>query len=513
MRRPATSRTLLAATLVTATLAGCTAGPSTRPEVISNDGPAAPASAGDKPGVPLPPLEEPKSPTIKWTDCDEETRARIDQPAALGALKLSCARVAITVDAPDLPNRGLSRMSVLKVGTGSIPLVVVNDIDGDPGTLFAAKLAATAPPELLAKFSLIGVDRRGSGQSTPAQCIPGNVRSDLLDQDPAAESGIEAVLDAARKAGQQCAIELDTNQTALDSWRAAGDLDQLREELGMSKLNALGHGEGSRVLTGYSVRFPSTTGRIVLDGAPDPGPDTAAALDAVAAGLQSTVDGFAKDCAQRKCALGDASAVLTSVVDKMRKNPSPDAGAGIALYAISSGLAQRARWPELADALGAANAGDVSKLTAFIEPMLSDTRVRPSRLDGALATKCNDSATRLPTDQIQKLAQTMRTKYPLFGGLVAQQLAWCSPWPVRREPLPPAGTPNVPPVLVITTANDPVTPLAGTTKVADQFPTSVRIGWQGTGHGAFTFSPCVTDAARAFLIDGKIPANGTLCPS
>ena len=176
-------------------------------------------------------------------------------------------------------------------------------------------------------------------------------------------------------------------------------------------------------------------------------------------------------------------------------------------------VTQRARWPELADAITAARAGDISKLAVFADPLVQDTPQQPSRLDGTIATKCNDSATRLPVDQIAQVSKTMRDKYSLFGGLVAQQLAWCSPWPVRRELLPAAGSPGVPPILVASTASDPVTPAVGTSRAADQMPTAVTIAWQGGGHGAFGSSPCVTDAMRSFLVDGKIPNDGTVCPA
>jgi pimeloyl-ACP methyl ester carboxylesterase len=508
----------VALALASAALAGCTTGPSMRPEVVVNDGLSPKQPSSSAANVPLPPIEEPKSPTIKWTDCDADTRNRLGQPAVPANLRFSCANVPTTLDAPDLPNRGMARISVLKVGSGPIPLVVVNDVDGDPGTLFAARLAATVPPELLQRFSLVGVDRRGTGQSMPAQCIPGGVRQDLVGQDPGTDS-IDAVLDAARKAGQQCAIELDSSQHALDSWRAAGDLDQLRQQLGMSRLNALGHGEGSKVLSEYAVRYPARVGRFVLDGAPDPGADTAAVLDAVASGLQSTVDAFGADCANRGCAFGgDARGAVTGLVNQLRITPMAtidgnEMGPGLAIQAVAAGLAQRARWPELADAITAARAGDVSRLAVFADPLVQDTPRQPSRLDGTIATKCNDSATRLPVDQITQVSKTMRDKYSLFGGLVAQQLAWCSPWPVRREPLPAAGTPGVPPILVASTASDPVTPAVGTARAADQMPTAVTIAWQGAGHGAFGSSPCVTDAIRGFLVDGKIPNDGTLCPA
>jgi pimeloyl-ACP methyl ester carboxylesterase len=506
------------AVALAATLAGCTTGPSMRPEVVVNDGPAAQRPPVSATQVPLPPLGEPQSPTIRWTDCDEDTRTRLGDPPVSGDLRFSCARVNTTLDAPDLPERGVARISVLKVGTGPIPLVVVNDIDGDPGTLYAARLAATLPPELLQKFSLVGVDRRGTGQSMPAQCIPGSVRDDLVNQDPGADS-IEAVIDAARQAGQQCAIELDNSQNALDSWRAAGDLDELRTELGMEKLDALGHGEGSKVLSEYAVRYPGQVGRFVLDGVPDPGSDEAGILDSVAAGLQSTVDAFGVDCASRGCALGaDARGAILSLAEKLRAAPlatenGDDIGPGLALYAIASGLSQRSRWPELADAITAAATGDATKLTPFAAPFVEDTRLKPSRLDGTIATKCNDSATRLPSDQIVQVSKAMRDKYSVFGGLVAQQLAWCSPWPVRSEPLPAPGTAAAPPILVASTATDPVTPAQGTSRAADQMPSAVEVSWQGAGHGALGVSPCVTDAMRGFLIDGTVPHDGTLCPA
>ncbi|MER6899865.1 alpha/beta hydrolase, partial [Amycolatopsis sp. NPDC000740] len=63
------------------------------------------------------------------------------------------------------------------------------------------------------------------------------------------------------------------------------------------------------------------------------------------------------------------------------------------------------------------------------------------------------------------------------------------------------------------TATDPVTPQIGTTRAADQMPSAVTVTWQGVAHGAVGQSPCVTSAAQSFLIDGKIPDNGTLCPA
>jgi pimeloyl-ACP methyl ester carboxylesterase len=504
--------------LVPVVLVACTAGPSDRPAVVENDGPPPQeeqATAGLP--VPLPPLTEPRDPSINWADCDQETRERLGSPGVPDSLHFTCAKIAAKLDAPDLPSRGLTRIAVTKVGTGTIPLVVVNDIDGEPGTLYAARLAATLPPPMLAKFSLIGVDRRGSGLSNPVGCVPPEVREQLLSQDPASGDS-EPVLDAARKAGQQCTIDLANQQQAIDSWRAAGDLDEVRDQLGIPKLNALSHGEGSKVLAAYATRYAPNVGRLVLDGVPDPNPDATSVLDGVAAGAESTLDDFGVDCARRGCSMGgDAKATVLALLDQLRSAPPilPDGtefGPGPATYAVAEGLAQPSRWAELANAIVAARSGNMSGLAAFSAPLTTGTPLLPSRLDATLVTKCNDTATRLPADRINAALTTLRGKYPVFGGLVGQQLAWCSPWPVRREPLPPPGGPGDPPILVTSTAIDPVTPEAGTARAAEQMPSAVRLAWQGAGHGALA-SPCIADEVQGFLVDGKVPTDGQLCPA
>ncbi|WP_142001542.1 alpha/beta hydrolase [Amycolatopsis cihanbeyliensis] len=496
-------------------LAGCTAGPSTRPAIVQNDGPAPQAPQDEPAQVPLPPLAEPRASGMSWSECRTETSARLGDSLPAG-LSFSCGRVITTLDTPDLPGRGVIRLSLLKVGDGPIPLAVLNDVDGEPGSLHAARIAKRLPPEVLERFSLIGVDRRGTGQSDPIGCVPTHIREQLLGYDPAATE-VAPLLDAARKAGQQCTIGLENRQTAYDGWRTAGDLDEIRAQLGLDHLHAIGHGEGSSVLTAYATRYPDRVGRMVLDGIPDPSPNTVSVLADIAAGTLSTLDRFGEDCADRDCALGDARKAVTALAEQLRTAPlyTPNGtrmGPALALHAVRIGLGQRERWPDLAAAIAAARGGDAAGLAAFVAPLLRDTSLHAPRLDAALATMCNDMATRLPEDRINEVLRDAAGKQPLFGTLLAQRLAWCGPWPVRTDPLPEAGARGAPPIMVISTATDPVTPEKGTIRAAEQLPSAVRIAWQGAGHGALA-SSCVTDATRDFLVEGTVPKEGTLCPA
>jgi pimeloyl-ACP methyl ester carboxylesterase len=507
----------LLAVLVSCLVAACTAGPSKRPPVVENDEPSPASPASTAQVAPLPPLAEPQSPSIEWSDCDQQTRGRLDPPAVPDSLKFSCADVQSVLDAPDLPGRAQTHIALLKAGAGPIPLVVLNDVEGESGTFYAAHLAALLPAALLQRFSLIGMDRRGTGDSDPVACVPSDVRGPLLSQDPAG-GDLENVLDAARRAGQQCAIELGSTQQALDSWRTAGDLDQVRDELGVPKLNAIARGEASDVLTAYANRFPSRVGRLVFDGIPDPSSDEATVLGDLVTAQQATLEAFAADCAARGCPLGtDAVAAVTGLLDRLRAAPPLLANGvpfapGVALNAILVGLQNRARWPELVDAIQAARGGSPTQLAAFVAPLLNGSQLAPSRLDGALATECNDTTTRLPANQISTLTDSLRGRAPLFGGLATQRLLWCLPWPGRVDALPSLGVSGIPPVLVASTKTDPVTPEAGTTRAAEQMTSATRISWQGAGHGALS-SPCIGEAVRAFLVDGKVPADGTLCPA
>jgi pimeloyl-ACP methyl ester carboxylesterase len=522
-RRPAGSAAIpaLAAATLLATVAGCAAGPSSRPVIaVHQDG----GSSGSPPVTssgprPVPPLDRPGSPGITWADCDQATR---DQLAALGnpaGMPYQCGRVINVLDAPGQPGSGTARISVLKVGNGPVPLVVVNDVGGEPGTLYAARLANRLPRAMLDQFSLIGVDRRGTGASDAAECVPPDVRGEVLGYDPAS-TRMDDLLDAARRASQECVLDLDQRLAALDTWRSAADLERLRQELDVPRLNAIGHGEGSRVLTTYMSRYPERIGRVVLDGSPDPALDGTGQAEARAAGAEQTFDMFATDCqAHGGCPLGpNPRQAVTGLLDQLRQHPAtaPDGtevSAGTAATALLAGLADRPHWTDLAGTLARARTGDVSGIAGLVTPLLTGPDRNPARLDPELVTGCNDTSTRLSPDRVARTATDWRGKYPLFGGVFADRLLWCSPWPVPQQTPPTTlSVPGAPPVLVLSTADDPVTPESGTARTAQQLTTGISVAWQGGGHGALATSPCATAAAEHFLMDGRAPTDGTVCP-
>ncbi|MGH3759988.1 alpha/beta fold hydrolase [Actinophytocola sp.] len=505
----------IALLFVTAGLAtACTAGPSARPGIVVHEAPQATSEApGGTPEVP--PLEEMDG-GLAWRECSEEVLVRLGEEDLPGWLPIECGKINAILDSPYAPGRGLARLQLLRAGEGKVPLVVLNDVDGLPGTIYAARLAATLPQEFLQKFTLIGMDRRGTGNSGAASCVPETVRRTIVDTDPA-DLPIDVWLEAAQTAGQQCSIQLESQLPAIDTWRTAADVETLRDVLGVPTLNGIGHGEGSRVLSVYAERFPDRVGRMVLDGVPDPTQDAATALEGVAKGAEAAFDAFALDCVNRRCELGsDPERELLNLLGELRTSPITDTDlditAGSALYAVMLGLADRSLWPTLSAALDKAGDRDPSGLVELLVPVVIGTSSQAATLDSTLVTRCNDTKTRLSPERVEQFGDDWKKRFPTFGPVAAQRLALCSPWTVPNQPLPTPTAPDAPPIVVLGTASDAVTPEQGTERAAQQLESGVYMSWQGGGHGALGFSDCATKAALSFLTDAKVPRNGTVCP-
>ncbi|RKT82319.1 TAP-like protein [Saccharopolyspora antimicrobica] len=504
--------------LLLVVLAACSAGPSGRPPVAFQDGDqqVAPAPQPPKP-APVPELGGPSDDMLLWSDCTDQTRAELGELPP--GMTVSCSQLLSTLDSPEAPERGTARNALLRVGTGQrVPLVVAGDVGGEPGTTFAARMAAQLP-ELLNTFDIIGMDRRGTGESDPAACVPQPQREAIVDFDARAtdRAQLDRLLESVLRASQECLLDLDERLQAYDTWRAASDLEELRLDLGVPKLHAIGRGEASRLLTTYAERFPTSVGRMVLDGAPDPTRDAIGQAEHEAQAAEHVFDVFAADCAGRGCPLGpEPRKTVDGLVERTRQTPLPAGsttiGSGRVVQAILLGLSDRKSWPALADALAAADRGDGAGLAALSAPLVTAQGINPPWLDGELITSCNDTTLRVPPQRAGDLATDWVNRFPLFGGAAVQRLVWCGSWPVPQQPLPAPRRPDLPPIPVISTANDPLVLEAGSEHMAEQLPTGVLVRWQGSGHGAVARSRCVTDAVTRFLLQGTVPTDGMACP-
>jgi pimeloyl-ACP methyl ester carboxylesterase len=504
--------------LLAALLGGCTAGPSNRPAVAVRDANLAPQRTPQTLPTPppLPPIGEYYRKSLPWRDCTGAISTALGYPVTR-RVECSDIRVDATVARPTFGNT--LKLDLTRVGDGPAPLVVLSEAFGEPGTVRAARLAQQLPPALLTRFTLIGLARRGTGPSEPLECIPKTIRNRIVgsNPDPAESAQLDALLDTTRTAIQTCVQDLGELLTTINSTGTADDLEQLRVVLNAPVLNIISQGEASRAVTDFLRRYPNSVGRVVLDGAVDPTLDGVAAAEAELVAEDAGYTAFAADCVDRGCPLGsDPRGALIALGDALRRVPL-EAGwqritPGIAYQAVLETVGDPERWPQLSHALAASRDGNGTELAALITPLLSTDRGLPARFDAALAARCNDTPTRVPPERAQQLAHQWQRRSPLFGPLFAARLLWCSAWPVPSQPLAKPQDRDVPPVLVVATTGDPVTPAEGARRTAQSLPSGTLVVWQGQAHGGLIRSSCVMDLVARFLTDASIPRQGTLCP-
>jgi pimeloyl-ACP methyl ester carboxylesterase len=501
-------------------LSGCTVGPSIRPPVAvrGENVPAAPTTtappaAGDE-------LPEPDSglATITWTDCTDTALAGGLAVPPDRALRVDCGEISVEAD-PDDPGLGGISLGVRRVGLADSPgdlppLLVLGDTATDPSAGHALTLATRVSPDLLARFDLIGMDRRGSGDDL-LDCAPPDDRAALVDATVTSEEALNDLLEQARDVVQECNLSLDGGLGSYRTALAGDDVEQLRQYLGVAHLSAVGVGDGAAALADWARATPGAVGRLVLDGPPDPELDEPDLTQSRAGAAEAAFEAFAVACrAEPTCPLGaDPRAAVSALVDRLRVQPIPAVDgsrltAGATLTVLLDQLGDPPSWPALAGALAAAVNGDPAPVLAALAPVTGTG----GRFDGMLATGCNDTRRRLSPGEISELTASWRTAYPLFGTTLAMRLVACAPWPTAGPPAPAGRGEGAPPILVLGTAADPGGALDGSRRAAEGLATARFLSWQGAGTGAYPRTPCVTAVVDAMLVNGAVPDSGLLCP-
>jgi len=520
---------LLVAALLAVLAAGCAVGPSQRPPVAVRGGdamtppapPTTPAAPGDLP------QPDPMRPSIRFADCTADTLAALGDPApAAGVpLRVDCGAVDVPTD-PTRAAGGRSRLGVVRVAAADAPqdrppLVVVGDSATDPSARHAALLATQVSAAVLGGYQLVGLDRRGAG-SDLLDCSDEDARVGLIGADPGigapgapTDQVLASVLDDARSVVQDCYLDEPEALATYSTAATASDIDQLRQRLGVTRLSAIGIGDGATALTLWASAHPDAVGRLVLDGPSDPGAVQPDLTEARAAGAEQSFDAFAADCTARgACPLGpDPRATVSALVSRLGAQPVPAADgrrltAGVAVNALLAAVGEPRSWPALTTALVDAGRGVPGAMLALLDPSMG----REGHFDSALATLCNDSNRRLTPLDVAGLAQRWHDAYPLFGTTLAASLLACAPWPAGPGLPAPGAVPGAPPLLVLAAAHDPRAGADSVRRAAAGLATARLVSWQGTGTGSYPRTPCISGVVDRMLVQGQLPQANTVCP-
>jgi pimeloyl-ACP methyl ester carboxylesterase len=404
---------------------------------------------------------------------------------------------------------------------------------GGPGGSGIANLppASADYAALRTRYDLVSFDPRGVGRSAGVECeddkqLDAHFAHDATPDDAAEEKtlaeDVKSFADACEKnSGEQLPYVGTAN--------AARDMDLMRQVLGDDKLHYFGISYGTELGGVYAHLYPSSVGRAVFDAVVDPTQTPEQGSLGQAKGFQRALTNFAKDCVAR----GDACPVPGStpqeiqdwILDLLKKlDKEPITGSGdrkLTQSQATSGIAQalysKEYWPLLEQGLDEADGGNGRLLLALSDAMNGRNENGDySNLQAAnAAINCVDFKPRYTLEQAKAKVPEFRAASPVFGDWLAWGLTGCNDWPVPGAwSTVDVSAAGAPPVLVIGNTGDPATPYEGAKKMAAALGkgVGVELTYQGEGHGAYNSgNACVQRAVNAYLLDGRAPANGTVC--
>ncbi|MGD9622054.1 MAG: alpha/beta hydrolase [Mycolicibacterium sp.] len=475
-------------------------------------------------------VPKPGSP-VQWAPC---LAGEAEQPPELAGAECGMLSVPVDWDNAEDPASEVAQIAMIRYpATGEkIGSLVINPGGpGESGVQAAASMAGTLPDEVQERFDLVGFDPRGVANSTPALWCNSDADNDRTRADNVVEytpEGVAHIESETKEFVQRCVDRMGKEFLAnIGTASVVKDLDAIRAALGDDKLTYLGYSYGTRIGAGYAEAYPERVRAMILDGAVDPNADPVEADVRQAAAFQQAFDDYAADCAKdADCPLGTDPAkavdVYRSLVDPLVQTPLQtkdprglsynDAVVGTILPLYSPDL-----WPHLTDGLRemAEGRGDTMlKLSDLYMGRDADGRYT-NATDARVAVNCVDKPA--ITDRSVLVEQDLRLReaapfmsYGDFTGLAP--MSTCGFWPV-----PPTSEPDevqasgLPPILVVSTTNDPATPYQAGVDLARQLGGTL-LTYEGTQHTVvFHGDTCVDDIATKYLVDVTVPPPDTRC--
>lgn len=391
--------------------------------------------------------------------------------------------------------------------------------------------------ELNKRFDIVGIDPRGTGQSTPSidcrvdqetQGIASEPFPTPLTVDPA------ALVAKAQAYVRACAAN-GAILSHLSTANVARDMDAVRAALGDAQLSYLGFSYGTFLGATYAALFPDRYRAMVLDGPVDARAyihDPGAASLQQTAGFEDALHRFLAACAAEQTACSafggaDPAAAYDDLLARADATPIPaprytaDArpvtGDDIRAATVSL-LYAKQFWGTLAAALAQAAAGDASVLRAAVDELFYG-RHADGTFDPLLDRFFTISASeeQFPRDvgaALQRGAESWQ-RFPHFWWNSGYSEVAYALWPYRDADAyggPWAIASSSPTPLVVATTHDPATPYPGALRLVGELGNARLITMAGDGHTAYGGnSPCVDGAVDAYLVGGVLPPTGTVC--
>jgi pimeloyl-ACP methyl ester carboxylesterase len=479
-----------------------------------------------------------RTPAIDWQPCGEE----------FPGIECATVEVPLDYDSPDGPTTqiALARVPASGDADNRAPTVFVNP--GGPGgsgvDMVLSGFGEFLHQNLDGRLNVVGFDPRGVGASEPLHCF---------DSEEELVSFIEAVPVFPYEATQyrpfyehyasladRCLTRGEVIAPHMSTADVARDLDLLRQAVGDQALTYLGFSYGSYIGNTYANLFPRKIRALVIDGVLDPrlwSTGWQIVSDRVA--TQEEFDEFLRLCEEAgpECAFSDGPSTVRrwEALARAVKDEPIDLGDGFLytydfLIADATGAMYSPEvWggPEgyavfldlVADiALGDQSEGQRARVVRRnIFDEISTQALREADYDNGFdayfGNQCAD------TDYPGSFAGFRVIDLFARAGSRFGPFWWwfnngCTDWPVASDRYAgPWSTRTSNPVLVVGNFFDGVTAHTGAVASSKLLRNSRLLSYAGWGHTAYGRSECTSEFIDAYLLDGILPPEGTVCPA
>ncbi|CAL9576127.1 Carboxylesterase A [Streptomyces sp. enrichment culture] len=474
---------------------------------------------------------------LGWKDCPAPSGAQGGGPAPsplAGGTEWQCATMKAPLDW-DEPEGDTIDLALIRARTSGkaserIGSLIFNF--GGPGGSGVTTLPAFGEDyaTLRTRYDLVSFDPRGVGRSAPVTCASDQQLDAYFQQDATPDDSAERteLLDSTKEFNAGCEKKSGRVLPHVRTTDAARDLDLMRQVLGDDELHYFGISYGTELGGVYAHLFPEKVGRAVFDAVVDPTQTPEQGSLGQARGFQLALDNYAEHCVSQveACPVGDSAQDVKDRIARFLRDLDADPIPGLfprelTQTAATSGIAQALYsqdfWEFLTDGLAEAYDGDGTILMVLSDSM--NGRNQDGEYSNLVAANvsinCADDKPRYGTGDVERRLPAFRAASELFGDYLAWGLIGCTDWAVPgAADRPEVSAPGAAPILVIGNTGDPATPYEGARRMAQALGegVGVELTYEGQGHGAYgSGNKCVRDAVHGYLLDGKVPKDGTVC--
>ena len=375
-----------------------------------------------------------------------------------------------------------------------------------------------------ARFDIISWDPRGVGASDPIDCGAALSVAVNLDQVPVTAAQRSALVAGEKRFGAACKAKMGAILGNVATVDTARDMDRIRAALGEKTISYVGYSYGTYLGAVYANMFPQRVRAMVLDGVEDPGQRAEASKLVQARGVESSFDHFLAKCAaQSSCAFhsgGHPGAAFDSLVRRIESRPitvgNRQLGPTQFFYGVLNPL-YADKESDLAKGLEAAAAGDGAPLLKQFDDYSGrkPDGTYSTLQSSSTAINCLDGQGLGNVPKVLTLEHGFVTAAPRFGRFVLYSNIACGYWPEKaRPPKLPITAAGAPPIVVIGSTGDPITPYRSAVHLAHELRSGVLLTSSNAGHTSlFGFGGPCDVLGVTYLLTGKPPATGTRCPA